>query len=86
MRYYVHGGVSLDADDHKKVGDLPDDFPARQRWVQFLVDLRDARNKGDYDPWPDTHRTLPLSTHDAVALAGEFVREVRAYLKSRGCL
>jgi len=86
VRYYVHGWVSLEGDDHKRVGELPDDFPDRQRWGQFLIELRDARNQSDYDPWPNTYRTLPVKPLDAVLGADEFLSEARAYIKSRGGL
>src|SRR5438445_8398884 len=40
VRYYVKGVVQLDADDHKLVGDLPDDFPDRLAWSNFATELR----------------------------------------------
>ncbi len=83
VRYYVHGWVSLGADDHQKVGHLPDDFPDRERWARFLVDLRDARNQSDYDPWPETRRALPMSPADAVRDARGFVAEAKQYVTGR---
>ena len=40
VRYLVDGSVTLDGDDHKKVGDLPQDFPERAKWSTFAVELR----------------------------------------------
>jgi len=84
IRYLTTGDTLTDAADHKRVGDLPDDFPNKNGWAVFLNDLRDARNRCDYDPWPDTKSALPLPVHELSAQAAKFVREARAYLKQRG--
>lgn len=84
IRYLVHGSVRLDGDDHKHVADLPGDFPDREYYATFLTDLREARNKADYDPWPDTFRELPRSPEELLTGAEAFLRAVIGYLGLRG--
>lgn len=84
VRYLVNGSVRLDGEDHKHVGDLPDDFPERDSWSAFLTDLRDARNMSDYDPWPETYRQLPKRPSELLDGARAFVQSAADYLKGRG--
>lgn len=84
VRFFVDGRVSLGVDDHKKVGDLPHDFPDRERWSNFTTELRRDRNLADYDPWSHTRRALTYQPKDAMSKAAEFVTACRDYLRNRG--
>jgi hypothetical protein len=46
VRYIEQGSVSLFGDDHKKAGDLPDDFPNVASWTVDINRLREYRQKG----------------------------------------
>jgi len=74
----------LGVDDHKKVGDLPQDFPERSKWSTFAVELRRDRNLSDYDPWHEIKKKLTYSPGEALATSTEFVKVCRQYLKLRG--
>ncbi|SRR6266851_5445241 len=84
VRYYVTGTVLLDAEDHKRVGDLPDDFPGRPQWSSFAVELRRDRNLADYDPWDHVRRSLTYEPLLAFGQAEVFLRTCRDYLRGRG--
>lgn len=84
VRYLVDGQVQMDVTDHKKVGELPRDFPDRGDWTVFLTDLHDARNKSDYDPWPETIRELPRTPGELLSGAATFLRAAAEYLRGRG--
>ena len=84
VRFYVDGRVSLGSDDHKKVGDLPEDFPDRGHWSNFATELRRDRNLADYDPWSHTRRELTYQPQDARIAVNQFVTACRDYLRSRG--
>lgn len=84
VRYYVDGRVSLEADDHKKVGDLPTDLPERARWSNFATELRRDRNLADYDPWRYTRKALTHQPVAAMTESRDFLIVCRDYLKNRG--
>jgi hypothetical protein len=84
VRYCVNGSVKFDASDHKMVGDLPNDFPARASWSTFLVELRQDRNFADYEPWAKTKSRLSHAPNHSVEYAERFVRECKVYLRERG--
>ncbi len=84
VRYLVQGQVAGDVDDHKKVADLPNDFPERVFWTSVLIEMRIDRNIADYEPWPGCLRRLAASPKKAVEYADRFVQTVRSYLKDRG--
>jgi hypothetical protein len=84
VRYYVNGSVKLDADDHKHVGDLPDDFPQRAYWSTFLVELRHDRNLADYEPWDHVRKSLTYPASTAVGRTTMFLQQSKHYLKGRG--
>ena len=86
VRYYVSGFVKLDVEDHKKVGDLPDDFPNKSHWSNFAVELRRDRNLADYEPWEHVRRSLTYEPTDALEESSRFVQECRDYLRQRGVL
>ena len=86
IRYFVDGSVKPDAEDHKRVGDLPRDFPNQSAWSNFANELRRDRNLADYEPWGHVRRSLTYEPADALEKAAQFVRESRNYLRRRGVL
>ncbi len=84
VRYCVNGFVRFDSTDHKMVGDLPNDFPARASWSTFLVELRQDRNFADYEPWVRTKYRLSRAPSDSVEQTARFIRESKVYLHGRG--
>ncbi|NTE60862.1 hypothetical protein G6L68_09420 [Agrobacterium fabrum] len=49
LRFQVEGAYSTDVSDHKKIGDLPDDFPNRDYFKNKIETMRTDRNSCDYD-------------------------------------
>jgi len=47
IRFHCTGNYSTNSDDHKKVGDLPGDFPNKEKYASDLPTLRDDRNTCD---------------------------------------
>lgn len=82
VRFFVDGSVRLDGEDHKKVGDLPDDFPSRAKWSNFCVELRRDRNLADYEPWEKKQLSLTYRAKDCLQLTEEFLLEVKKYLRN----
>jgi hypothetical protein len=76
--------VKFDAEDHKLVGDLPDDFPQKDDWSTFLVEMRLDRNIADYEPWDGTRALLVRTPQESVERAKEFLNESKAFLRTRG--
>lgn len=85
IRLEVAGFYSSDAGDHKKIGDLPDDFNAATRWKDFLMKFRADRNLADYDH-SVSESALELRSVDYLAHAEDFLKEARRYLLARGAL
>lgn len=83
IRLYVYGDHSTDVKDHQKIGSVPDDFPDKARFSNFLDVLRDDRNSCDYD---HVSRSTDLVTPPAEAaeIVKAFLIEVKAYLAARG--
>jgi hypothetical protein len=86
VRFYVAGGFSSEVEDHKKVADLPKDFPRLADWNDTLTQMRHDRNLADYDAWPDCREQLNKPPSRTVDLASEFVQETKSYLHARGVL
>jgi hypothetical protein len=84
VRYLTNGFVKLDAEDHKQVGDLPNDFPERDDWSNFATELRRDRNTADYEPWDGVRRSLTFDRDKTLEKTREFVRLRRDYLRGRG--
>ena len=84
VRYIVNGVAKFDADDHRFVGDLPRDFPDRDTWSAFLVELRQDRNFADYEPWTRTKSRLYHSPSESVRKVEQFIKQSKLYLKKRG--
>lgn len=83
VRFFVFGDHSKDVADHKKVGELPDDFPQRALYSNKLSVLREDRNSCDYD-----HECkvgdLIISQGDAQVLVKAFLVDVTNYVANRG--
>ena len=85
LRYLVTGNISMgEVADHKKIGELPNDFPDRLKWADVLVEMRNDRNLADYQPWSNSLKELAVQPSLTLVLAENFVREAKKYLKSRG--
>ena len=83
IRYLVNGTHSTESSDHKKVGELPDDFPVRETYNARLKELREDRNTCDYDHTARV-RDLFIAQTDAEQLTGDFLRDTLVYLNGRG--
>jgi hypothetical protein len=83
VRLHVDGHYHTDSDDHKRVKNLPDDFPNKNTYSNQLESLRSDRNLCDYDHTAD-EADLLISSQDALALVQDFINEARNYLTNRG--
>jgi len=77
------GDFSTDASDHKKIGNLPPDFPNENTYSTRLTNLRDDRNIADYSHL-STELDLVIPLVDAQTLVVDFREHARSYLQSRG--
>lgn len=82
-RMYVSGDFSTDSTDHKKIGDLPDDFPSKSTYANKLGVLRDDRNLSDYDHLSRAG-DLTSSAKEHFRMVEDFLQDVHTYLKKRG--
>ncbi len=81
---YIHAGwVSLKGDDHKKVGELPGDFPGVPQWSQSIAKLYENRLRADYENWVATEGEFSQMPADAVKAAHDFIAVAKAYLVSK---
>ena len=83
IRLCVSGDYSIDSSDHKKIEDLPGDFPNKNKYANRLGVLRDDRNLCDYD---HTARLadLVVGLQDATELVEQFLNDAQKYLSARG--
>ena len=77
------GDFFTDSTDHKKIEDLPKDFPNKAKYVTRLSALREDRNVSDYDHTAQITE-LAIKVPDATLLVESFWRDTQAYLSSRG--
>ncbi len=82
-RLYISGEFSTDVKDHKKVGNLPSDFPRVSTYSNRLLVLREDRNLSDYDH-VSSARDLTNSTTESLEIVAEFLLDVRKYLSTKG--
>ena len=75
----MDGQYSTEVNDHKRVGDLPADFPSRAIWLDLLTKFRADRNIADYDHTV-TEADLELPSRKYVDKAAEFLSTSRTYL------
>lgn len=83
VRYVVEGFVSLNGDDHKRAGSLPDDFPDVVDWSASISSLYQHRLRADYENWADTAHKQTLPTEDAVTKAEKFMEVAKAYMQEK---
>jgi hypothetical protein len=83
IRYMVEGAHSTDASDHKKIGQLPTDFPDRSTYNIRLRELREDRNKCDYDHAAKAG-DLFISQTNAEVLTRDFLHATLVYLNAHG--
>ena len=76
---------STEVDDHKKVGDFPDEFPKRSIWADVLTKFRADRNLADYD---HTARSedLEYSADEYLRYASQLLAEIKTYLRTEGVI
>ena len=72
--------MSLRGDDHKKVADLPGNFPDVDSWVSKLPLLYEHRLRADYDNWSDTAAENVLASADCLAIAADFLKAAEQFL------
>jgi hypothetical protein len=82
VRYIVRGSVSLRGDDHKKVGDLPNNFPELDAWITKLPLLYQHRLRADYDNWSETASENELSPSECLTTAHAFIAASEQFLLS----
>lgn len=83
IRYLVEGTHSTDSSDHQKIGELPKNFPNRNTYQTRLKELRDDRNRCDYDHAARA-RDLFIPQVEAQELTADFLRHTLLYLNERG--
>lgn len=82
--FYANGG-----DDHEQHTELsqsgvPKDFPNRAITMNTLKDARLRRNEADYEAYPGPTAHYKIILRGLAPTAVEFVRDVDAYLTSKG--
>lgn len=85
VRLAITGHYSKDSSDHMKIGNLPNDFPDKTIWEEFLMKFRGDRNLADYDHTA-LESALEISSDEYVVKANEFYRTARKYLVNKGAL
>jgi hypothetical protein len=80
VRLDAQGVYSTDGAEHKKVDDLPADFPSLAIYQNKLPLLREDRNLCDYD---HTAVAADLVVADARDLVTQLLDDARAYLRGR---
>lgn len=85
IRLYIDGSYSTDSSDHKKIDQLPNDFPSRSTYTVQLPILREDRNLCDYD-YSASDTDLALGRDDSLRLVRNLIADARAYANSKGLL
>lgn len=85
VRLSDSGTFSTEVEDHKKIGDLPDAFPERNKWEDILTKFRGDRNVADYDHTAGMNM-LEYSPREYLGHAETFLQEVKTYLHSGGAI
>lgn len=85
VRLAITGHYSMDPGDHKKIGDLPSDFPSKSTWEDFLTKFRADRNLADYDH-SVSEKALELGSNKYVERADDFYQVGRKYLITKGAI
>jgi hypothetical protein len=82
-RFCHNGDFSQEVDDHKKIDQLPDDFPQKSTFANKLKIMRTDRNLSDYDH-SAIETDLIISVPEAEIVARELMAITRSYLQGRG--
>ena len=82
IRLAHEGMYSVEANDHKKIGDLPDDFPDRDIWSNKMTKFRADRNISDYGH-KAKERDLEYTSSQYLIEAENFIKEAKAYMKRK---
>lgn len=85
IRLAKTGVFSTEAQDHQRIGELPDAFPDRAIWTDVLTKFRADRNLADYDHTVSAS-ALEYSTDKYIEHAQRFLDEVKKHLRSEGIL
>jgi hypothetical protein len=85
VRLHTSGVYSTDSEDHKRIGELPNDFPNQIRYSTGLTDLRDDRNISDYNHTARVEDTK-LGIDNACSLVEDFVKDANQYLKNKNVI
>ena len=85
IRLAITGLYNTDISDHKKIGDLPKDFPSKSTWEDFLIKFRGDRNLADYDHTV-SEQALELKSSEYVERAYQFYLLARSYLITKGAI
>lgn len=83
IRLQTTGQYSTEVADHKRIENLPDDFPKKAQFSNRLPVLREDRNTCDYGH-DSKVENLVLSTAEATQLVADFLRITRSYLIAQG--
>lgn len=83
LRFHMDGNFSSDVTDHKKIGDLPDDFPNKEYFKNKIESMRTDRNSCDYDH-QIAQDDLIDSPESIRNVSTDFLEEVQIYCNNRG--
>lgn len=83
LRFFVDGNLSAEVTDHKRIGELPDDFQDRERFKLNLETMRTDRNTSDYDHIAVVGDLLSTPS-DVANTTKEFLIAVKVYCQNRG--
>ena len=83
VRLLKEGAFSQDVSDHQKIGQLPDDFPDKTKYLNQLPILRKDRNLCDYDHLA-VEDDLILSIAEALTLTEDLLRDTESYFRRNG--
>lgn len=85
VRLKSSGYYNTEPTDHKKIGELPNNFPDKSTWEDFLIKFRADRNLADYDHTV-SEQALELTSHTYVSEARRFHQVARNYLITLGAI
>lgn len=83
LMLYKFGSYSTDPSDHKKVAEIPEDFPEKETRSARLRDLREDRNTADYDH-SATVDDLIITPREAVEFSKRFIQDAKKYFSENG--
>jgi uncharacterized protein (UPF0332 family) len=82
--YVVYGGD--DFEEHRALpANAPPDLNNQAVWSNALKNARERRNAADYDPYPKSDAAWQTDASSLQTQARDFLREVKFYLRGKGC-